>query len=236
MSTTNNLKRGFTLVEMAIIAPIVMLVIVGFISLIISLTSYVMVTRANNVLTNSVQDALARIEIDTKNSAGYLQQSMISQSKQGPSNSTSTYFEKAADLLILNTYATTKNPLSANNNYILRSECGLTPAASPLMLNIVYFVDNKSTLWRRVMAPAQYNSLGCHVWQRPSCSYDVDSTFCTTNDDKIIDNISNFYITYDKINEADFTGALTVTITATDIAAGKTIQQSGKISAIPLKN
>ena len=78
-------SRGFTLVEMAVIAPIVVLLIGAFIALIVNLTGNVMSARGKNVLVYDTQDALSRIEDDVKLSSTFLAVNNIdlSSTKQG---------------------------------------------------------------------------------------------------------------------------------------------------------
>ena len=64
-------SKGFTLVEMMVIAPIVILLIGAFIAAIVGLTGEVMSSRGSNVVAYDLQDALNRIEEDVKLSTSY---------------------------------------------------------------------------------------------------------------------------------------------------------------------
>src|SRR5680860_246141 len=115
MSNYNNRqipRRGFTLVEMLIVAPIIILVIGIFISAIINITGDVMSVRGVNSLSLSIQDALNRINQDVEASGGYLATNNITlTSGQGYDNGTSAFHNASTDaaignMLVLNTYAT----------------------------------------------------------------------------------------------------------------------------------
>ncbi|HTJ72970.1 MAG TPA: type II secretion system protein, partial [Verrucomicrobiae bacterium] len=63
---------GFTLIEMLIIAPIVIIALSGFIALMISVVGKVLLTRDQSALSYDTQNALNRIEEDTRISAKFL--------------------------------------------------------------------------------------------------------------------------------------------------------------------
>ena len=83
---------GFTLVEMLIIAPIVILVIGVFVSAIVNMTGEVLSVRGANALTYNVQNALNTIDADVKASGGYLATNNITLSTgQGYDGGTSIF-------------------------------------------------------------------------------------------------------------------------------------------------
>lgn len=212
-------KDGFTIVEMLVIAPIVILTIGAFITVIVNMTGEVLATRSANVLAYDIQDALARIEEDVKLSTTFLAQTNISPltSPQGIGND-STPFQNVdttnGDALVLNTLATTGNPLLNTSSliYLINkpNACSSTLLTqnNPMATNIVYFVktDNGvSSLWRRMISTADYTTAGCSApWQQPSCNPTYmttnpgSSTFCKTQDIKLVDyvNPSDFSIEY----------------------------------------
>lgn len=256
MSTNNknHTQKGFTLVEIAVVAPVVILVIGTFIYAIITMTGDVMAGRAANVLAYNIQDALNRIEADFKISGGYSgTNSFTVQSPQGSDNinasflTTITTGQRDNKPLIIKSYATNKNPLAADRNIIYKrgtlADCSnstLVAQNEILMIDIVYFVDASGTLWRRILVPLGYNDGGCvtsqttlaEPWQQPSCyNYSSNRDYCKTNDEKLVDGLdatNGFQVTYDSTN----TNKITVTIKATSTVAGRSITKSGTISAI----
>lgn len=199
MSSTSFAKQGFTLVEMMVIAPVVVLLIGSFIALIVNLTGEVMASRASNTLTYDIQNALNRIEQDTKLSTTYLAVNNIdvSTTKQGYGGTTTagsttnfTNIDRSGAggsnaSIILNALVTNGNPLSDTTGLVyIKSKpnwCTSDPAYNydqytkntPMTMNVVYFVDANQTLWRRVIMPANYadSNAGCGgtPWQIPSC-------------------------------------------------------------------
>jgi competence protein ComGC len=249
MSTKNknHIQKGFTLVEMAVVAPVVILVIGTFIYAIVTMTGDVMAGRAANVLAYNIQDTLNRIEADFRISKGYLSTNSFDISTpQGRLNDSTKFTTPILPFspLIVESYATSDSPLSPTRSIIYKKDtpnlCNSTEKYQniPLTLNIVYFVrsiNNINTLWRRVIMPADYNSVGCGTpWQIPSCSIGSIDLFCKTNDEKLIEGLDSdgFNIVYDEFAGSIKPGAITVTIKATSTVAGRSITKSGTISAI----
>lgn len=202
-------SRGFTLIEMLVIAPIVILSIGAFIALIINLTGEVMSSRGSNTLAYDVQDALNRIEQDVKLSTGFLAYNNIdfdaTNGVQSFDDGASTAkFENTGNgtgpMLILSGLVTTDNPtsLSSANVYLKDqpNDCSdplLYMKNRPMTMNIVYFVKDNA-LWRRTIMPSNYADsnarCGNPPWQQASCSYSQTSAFCATKDIRLIDNFS----------------------------------------------
>jgi hypothetical protein len=253
--TSINKSNGFTIVEMIVIAPIVILVIGVFIYAIVTMTGDVMATRSANKVAYDIQDALNRIESDVKTSNGWLNTS-FSTSLQGLNND-DTAFSKSSSTLIISTFATTDNPLSSTRSLVYKKGApNLCDSLNvnqnePIMLNIVYFIKN-NILWRRIVGPpteAEYK--GCNAltntdaepWQKPSCSTEVAGDIgilkypCKTADMKLIDggiNPISLDIDYTSSNNPPDNFNVSVTISATTSAAGRPITQSGTVTAVSL--
>lgn len=205
-------KSGFTIVEMLIIAPIVLLAIGAFITAIVSMTGEVLATRSANALAYNIQDALNRIEMDVKLSTTFLAKNNISPLTfpQGYDNDMTGFTNvdsNKGDMLILNTLATTGNPLSTSSGIVYLNgkpnDCAINPSTklgqnTPMTMNVIYFVREK-TLWRRTVTPSDYASAGCNTpWQQPSCSPGQTDLFCKTQDIKLLDNVdpADFVVRY----------------------------------------
>ncbi len=263
-------SKGFTLVEMLIVAPIVILMIGIFVSAIVSMTGDVLATRASNSMAYNIQDALNRIQSDVILSGSFLATNNISVvSPQGYNNNDTTPFHNAnvsgtvGQILVLNTYTTTANPSTSTRNLVYMSNqpnaCNspLVSQNQPLMMNVVYFVKS-NTLWRRVIAPANYTTSGCVSgsvglpWQQPSCAVGTTGTICATKDERLVDGVQTFTINYystpssttantiavdssqsDSIRLAALqtTSTISATISATSTVAGRDISQTGTIRA-----
>ena len=184
---------------MLVVAPIVILTIGAFLTVIINMTGEVLSSRASNSLSYNVQDTLNRIEQDVKLSNSFLATNSINlasdttysntgintNEKQGYSDDTTAFTNIAGSSgtsLILNMVATTTNPISASSSYVYlinkpNACAGASGLNVPFTYNIVYFtktVSNVTTLYRRTIMPNNYSDTTntvCGVpYQQPSCS------------------------------------------------------------------
>lgn len=237
-----SLSRGFTLVEMLVIAPIVILSIGAFIALIVNLSGEVLSSRGSNVLAYEVQDALNRIEEDVKLSVGFLSTTDIDLSATNPqgygtsgstiafSNIDKTSSGGSPASLIIKGLVTDQNPQSieASALYLANSpnECNDAEIYSknrPVTMNIVYFVYNDA-LWRRVIMPQEYQNAGyfCgsnEAWQQPSCQPGDTQAFCKADDMKLIEGVNATGFLFDYFTAASST---TPQASATSTAASDT--------------
>lgn len=271
-------KNGFTLVEMLVVAPIIILMIVVFIGAMITMTGDVLATRASSALSLNIQDALSRIEQDVKSSGGYLSSNnILLTSPQGYNNDT-TKFHNAnsandiGDTLILNSYATTKNPISSSDTVNLAylsdqpNACGSTEInKNPLlMMNVIYFIKD-NTLWRRVVASSDYETISCvngvvgTPWQKPSCAPGYSSAFCKAEDIKLVENvdIDGFVVEYfttptsaskniiaddssksddERLGVLKMSNTVKISISATKTIAGREVKKSSSIRATSRNN
>ena len=71
-SHTHQKSRGFTLVEMLVVAPIVILFIGGMIYLLVNITGETLASRSEDALSFDLQQALNRVEDDVRRSDKFL--------------------------------------------------------------------------------------------------------------------------------------------------------------------
>lgn len=263
------LKRGFTVVEILVVAPIVILVIGVFISVIVNMTGDVLSTRSANVMVYNIHDTLSRIEQDVKLSGAYLATNNVTlTSPQGYNNDTTSFHNADptnGTMLILNSYTTTTNPLTSDRNIVFTStpnSCGGPQVYQnlPVMMNVIYFVK-ANTLWRRVVAPSFYETVGCSVpWQQPSCASGVSGALCKTQDIRLVDGVdanTGFVVGYypdpastvantiasdsaqtdsARLAAMQTTNTVVITINATATVAGRDITQTGTVRSVSRNN
>lgn len=234
---------GFTLVEMLIIAPIVILAIGGFIALMVTMVGSVLSTRDQTTMTYQSQDALNRVEDDIRLSAQFLTTTGTLVSPQGSNDGTAA-FTNASNTLILYTLATTKNPSDSSRELVYYENqpnaCGAQQTFNQVLINkIIYYIKNGS-LWRRTVMPA-YNTNAtpdtetvCTApWQQDSCSpgYSI-ATRCKTNDIELMKNVSTLDVKYysNSSSTVDLTAAgaaaassVKVTVSGSKNSAGHTV-------------
>ena len=208
-------SEGFTLIEMLIIAPIVIIAISGFIALMVTLVGKVLLSRDQTAVTYDSQNALDRIEQDVKLSTKFLTTSGNLPSPQGSDNNyTGTAaFSNTSNTLILNMLATDSNPRTWDRWLMYYDNqpnpCGGTQTSNrAFSVRVMYYINN-GTLWRRTYVPpwdlntsspdsntiCTYSS-SYYPWQENSCSPGYSSSQCQTEDERIMDNISALNVQY----------------------------------------
>lgn len=210
-SPTNNSQSssGFTLVEILVIAPIVLLAIGGFISLMVAMVGDVMVTRENNTMLYEAQDTLKRIESDVRLSTAFLTTTGALLAPQGSNtNFTGTAaFANSGDTLILNTLVTDQSPLNSSRELIYYKDqpnaCGATKIFNNVLYSKVIYFINAGSLWRRTaISPFNTNAttdsetVCATPWQQDSCSPGYTAARCKTNDIEVMKNVTELNVEY----------------------------------------
>lgn len=221
MTRRFNESKGFTLVEMLVVAPIVILFIGGMIYLLVSLTGETLASRSEDALAYDLQQAFTRIEEDIETSERFLAATNIPLASTGQgygdtttTNSTTNFTNITVGggspaSLILQSYALNGNPSNPATRpvYLANSPFDCSNPANysgntAMFINVVYFTDTSGTLWRRTLMPASYNSgsyiCGAVPWQLPSCitGYAASRTFCKTSDEKIAEGATFSFAYY----------------------------------------
>jgi type II secretory pathway pseudopilin PulG len=191
-------RKGFTLIEVLVVAPIVILVVGTFIAAMTYLTGDALQESARVRMMNDTHAALERIENDVRLSGAFLSvNNMALTSPQGFNDATQNFTNvglPTGGALVLNTFVTDRNPLTAGKNMVFLANapnaCGSgTFYQNQIMtMNTVYFVKN-NTLWKRTLATNGYDTKDCAgitPWQRPSCSPGVSGTLCLSQDEAIL--------------------------------------------------
>ncbi len=221
-------SRGFTLIEILVVAPIVILVIGAFVALALSMTGEVLTTRSSDTLLYRVQDALDRISTDVRSSSNFLATNNVTlTSPQGIDNGTGAFYNVSTTgtpELILDSTATTTNPNSTSSQpvYLTNSPnaCNSSDLQqnATLHVNIIYFISGGS-LWRRVIANSNYltyPTVVCSMpWQRASCAPTVTGAMCATQDEQLLSNTTSLTMGIDYYPTANSTVANTVAVSTT---------------------
>lgn len=254
MSRNNSTTRlrGFTLIEMLIIAPVALLVITGFVALMVTMVGDVIAGRAHNVMSYDIQSALNTIEQDVRLSTQFLTTSGTMISPQGKNGATSAFTSSSGDL-ILGEIATNKNPIDPTRSFVYYQNapfgCG-NPAEiyknRIFFMTVIYFVRDGS-LWRRTYVPAAGGTLCSQPWQVNTCApgYASGATQCQTNDSEILKGVDSFSVSYYTnphdtvaISPASATSAqsINVTIEGEVTAAGRTVTASNSSRSTKLSS
>lgn len=232
---------GFTLVEMMIVAPMLILIIGAIIVSIVTLTGESLAEGGKAQLINDVQESLDRIENDVQSSGAYLSTNNFDlTSPQGLNDATQKFVSISAtgnDSIILNSFSTSANPSLSSRSLVYLPNtpfaCGDASLGQnqAMTMNIVYFVKN-SALWRRTVATSTYASKTCPgvtVWQQPNCAEALMSTntgLCKAQDELLLTGVepSDFKVYY-YLSASDTTPEASVEVSDPDtrqIAIDKT--------------
>ena len=257
-SSRSNSTSGFTLIEILIIAPVVILVISGFVALMITIVGDVLTSRDQSNMAYEIQDGLDRIEQDTRLTTQFLVTSGTQIAPQGSdSNFTGTAAFSSTNTLIMGGLATDKNPADTTRKLVFYAkqpnDCnGQEIYNRVFQSKIMYFVKNGS-LWRRTVLPdyntnvtADDNTVCVAPWQQNSCSpgYSL-ATRCQTNDIEVVKNVKTFSVKY--LSSAGSTAdlgaaqalsanAIEVTINGEKTTAGRVVTTSGSIRGTKLNS
>lgn len=225
----NKTSSGFTLIEMLIVAPIVLLTIATFIGVLIYLTGETLIARTSNLLAYSVQDSLNSIENDVALSGAFLAVNNVAVTSPQGYNNVSQGFENVSsargDMLILNSVATFNNADRTQRRIVPLKDTPHSCSDSahtnnqPMTYNVVYFVKD-DTLWRRTLMPSNYATKGClPVAQRPSCAPAQTGTLCRTEDRKMLEGISSAHFKIEYFDAPSATAPLALASNASAISS-----------------
>lgn len=208
-------ESGFTFVEIAVVAPAIILMIGAFLVIVVTLTGEVLSTRAKNVLASDVQQTLTTIENDIRASDAFLATNSFAITSPQGSDDGSTAFVNAdsdeGNALILDQSATVGNPLTPPISYVYienqpnACDSPFLQSNTPVNINVVYFIKDDS-LWRRVIMPSNYETVSCVTpWQQPSCSPGFSAAFCKTEDSELVKGVGTEGFTLTYYDSADST-------------------------------
>ncbi len=208
--TNSSNNAGFTLVEMLVVAPMIVLIVGMLIGLMVSMLSDAVSSNGSTQLVYDTQNALTRIEQDTAVATTFLS-TLTPSSPQGEDNSTQAFTSASGDLII-SQYATTANAYDANRTIVYYANrpqacSGAFKTNQPMFVKVIYYlktVNSVQSLYRRTIVPPNnlsnndINTTCSTPWQRSSCvsqGYN-SSPLCQTKDEKLVDSVSSMSTTY----------------------------------------
>jgi type II secretory pathway pseudopilin PulG len=246
--------RGFTLIEVLVISPIIILFIGAFLALLVSLTGESLVVREKNAAAYDTQAALDDIEASINQAITFLPTTGTVPIPQGKDNSTSagTAFTNEVagepNTLIIRSAATTARPSDAARELIYMG-AGACDSKNPLYTYYtVYFtaldpdtaVTTDRALYKRTILPQ--NPACKTVWQRGSCDVSrmtSHASVCKARDEKLVAGVATFDVQY-YIGSSPTAVADNQAASATDVSinlglskqvAGSAVQYSGTVRA-----
>lgn len=208
MSTkrTPDTENGFTLIEVLLIAPFMIIMISVIVSLLVNLTTNNLLSGSEIELSSDTKTALNFIEDDVRLSPAFITTSESAfDDPYGPDNAGTAWSYKGANAnnraLISRTYATSKSIKDPDKTPVYISKYGCDTAVLPsnpvLTTNTIYFVRN-SNLYRRILTDTS-QALCNTQFQRQSCPTDVAyprATICRTDDSLLVKGVTKFDVQY----------------------------------------
>lgn len=252
MSKAIKHSPAFTLVELMVAIPMVIVVIGVIVGLMIALVGNVISSNSKNQMIYDVQTALNQIEQDTFLSTSFVD-TYSAPTPQMKSDSTGMYDATPAagttPDVILSQLGTTKNPMDPTRAiayYARPNPCSGDIAANDLFLiKVVYFVRS-GALYKRTIVPLNNtnatpdgDTVCVKPWQRGSCTAGYAANVrCQTNDVKIVDGVDSINVTYfnkiaptTPISDASLADSIKIAINLNRQTAGETYSYTGSLSA-----
>lgn len=229
-------EQGFTLVEVLIMAPIMILTIVFLMSFLFSQYGQLTQQGAQINLQTEAQVVTFSMEDDV-----FFANAFVQNLNDGLSD---TYqpsggwkYNTTPQTLIISDPAVTKNHRDANRQPVYINTLGCDASVldqnSPLYNNIIYFVSGTTLYKRTVSAPSTMSTCGTS-FQKQTCPASNATTACPA--DKILtDKVESFSITYLDSNNVTVTdpelaNRLKVVLNLKDKAYGEDIRSSSTIT------
>ncbi|HRJ06127.1 MAG TPA: hypothetical protein PK096_00985 [Candidatus Saccharibacteria bacterium] len=244
--TQANPRFGFTLVEVLVISPVIILFIGAFIGLVVNLTGESLVLKEKNAVAYNSQAALDEMERTVSQATGFLASTGTLTSPQGKNDDTTAFTNDPAsepDVLIIRAAATTAGPFSSSRSLIYTG-AGSCDYKNPIyQYTAIYFVKNGSLYKRTIVVPT---AACASPWQRNTCTDTLvaaNPTVCKTDDEKLLDNVTNLSVQYyssgsstQALAAADATqaSAVSITITTSKNVAGSAVSNSSSLRVTSL--
>lgn len=214
-NSTTIKERGFTIVEVAIIVPLISLMVAGLVTVLVTLVTSIGTQTGRNTLTYETRAVFDQIEkdvsygstfIDTTLPANFNSTTFPSDSSKSPNSytvggSAGIYvYQPTIRTLLIKSYDQSKNPNGTSST--IPTALGVPPCTNQfdvstnntLPLSITYFVD-KGILYRRVTPD---NTAGLSTCTSPIYKKNCPSTpaDCSPNDTALASGITRLAIDY----------------------------------------
>lgn len=252
--TSINKQRGFTLIEVAVIAPVMILVAISIVGILIILVSSTVQPNARSLIMQQEVRALDSIESDINNSYAYINSTtsygFLSDLPANFSDSAiSDYSDPPNGTMVLGiqTFNQIIDSTDSSRTKVLpafkdTASCSNTTNLSPnniAPIVVVYYVKN-NTLYRRTLVDTSNPSTCGTKLARQTCL-----TSCAAEDVALVqvDELRVFNVEYytgitNDVVTTDPTAARSakVTITAASDAGGDSVQYTSSLRAARLNN
>lgn len=213
-------QGGFTLVEIAIVVPLMIILVIGLIGLLIALVNGIALPTKQNVLVNSGENVFDAASKDIKNGSGFVATVPATFSDTNASDYASP--PSGTQVLMVKGYNQVIDSADTTGTKTLPAFKGATAPCAVSKDNIatilsVYFVNN-GTLWRRVLTESTPGATCGTPLIKQSCA---PTELCSIKDTPISkDSVTDFTLTYFTTTDG--------TVTTPDPTMAKSVQLSIK--------
>ena len=261
--TNHHRQRGFTLVEMLVVAPLIVLTIAVIVGFLVSLVGDSIAANTRTQSIYDVQTALTQIERDSFLGTQFMS-SFTPRSPQGKDDGTGAFSTSIdpvtnAPDIIINQFGTSSDPTDPTRSVVYYANqpqacTGQYQANQPFFVKVIYFLkvetDGSKSLYRRTIVPL--NNTGSNngdttctaPWQRGSCKIqNLSDVRCPSKDIRLLTNVTSLTATYYNksdptltISDPTIADSLRVTATVSQSVAGKTVAQTASIASTRTNN
>ncbi len=202
-------RKGFTIVEVAVVAPLMIVVVVALIGLLVALVNGIAVPTKQNSLVNDGKNVFEAASSDIKNSSSFL--ASLPSGFSDPNSSSYASPPPNTEVLRIQGYNQTADPTDTTGTKVLPAFKGTAPCNSTAfeVSNVVaiaeiYFVKD-GTLWRRVLTdPTPGSTCNTPLLIQQTCP---PGSSCDNEDTAIAKgNVTEFSVVY-YVNTTDTTVA-----------------------------
>lgn len=242
-------QRGFTLVEVAVIAPVMILIALSIVAILIALVSSTVGPNARSILIQQGQKSFDSIESDVNNSSGLLPTLPANFTDNAAGDYSSP--PSGTTVLRIQTYDQIQNPNDSSGTKVIPAFKDTSPCSNTTVLDsnnivpivVIYFVKN-NTLYRRTLTDTTTptpTTCGTKLAKSTGCGD------CTSEDIALLraDSVTKFEVTYydsvvldsnpNSVASASSKSAK-ITIESSLEAGGDTIKYTANLRAARLNN
>lgn len=197
-------NKGFTIIELVVVFPIVAIVIGALLVVLVELVVDNATTKSQSELTYTAQAALDVIERDITYATDFMpnkDSSVIDPYVSDAAGGAWSYTGSSSDVrtLILRGYET-QNPIGASTQTLIRSQdnsCDAQQSDNLISYNTVYFVKG-GNLYKRILTNTGVSVRCTSAYQKQSCPADLASpnAACKVDDTLLATNVTAFKIDY----------------------------------------
>lgn len=249
-----NRKAGFTLVEVLVISPILVILVAVLIGFMVNLTGSALQARQRTALVYSIQEALSQIESDVRSATEVTANTGLIDAPQGSNSgfAGTSAFASSSTVLVLQHHATTKNPLDPSRSLLYYADspnaCGSTGMEynDKVTLFTVYYKDGTNLKRRTIVdfdgrrvCNVGTNENMAGIWQKNTCNtIGTAPSGCFSRDLVVLENVNTVNFAYylspsSSVSTSNFADVRTVgaTLSGRVTAAGVQLDQSLSIRA-----